>query len=98
MHHGEEGAQDSESTQPLQGLAQPAAFKISECNYFIQGLRFCFPVWFVNEARQELSPCVCEVATAPRNPDLFGTLGRTESFKKEEESTKITVLQHDPQA
>lgn len=48
LSHGEEGAhheQDSKSTQPLQSLAQPAAFKISKCN-FTQGLKFCFPIWF----------------------------------------------------
>lgn len=89
--------QDSKSMQPLQSLAQPTAFRISKCN-FIHGLKFCFLIWFVNGARQELPSCVYQVASAARNPDLFGTLGRSKSLKKEEESTKITVFQCDPRA
>lgn len=89
--------QDSKSMQHLQSLAQLTAFRISKCS-FIPGLKFCFLIWFANDARQDLSSCVYQVASAARNPDLFGTLGRTKSLKKEEESTKITVFQRDSQA
>lgn len=47
--------------------------------------------------RQKLSSCVYKVASAPRNPDLFGTLDITKTLKKEKESTKTTVFQRDPQ-
>lgn len=89
--------QDSKSMQPLQSLAQPTAFRISKCN-FVHGLKFCFLIWFVNGARQDLPSCVYQVASAARNPDVFGTLGRSKSLKKEEESTKIIVFQRDPRA
>lgn len=57
--------QDSKSTQPLQSLAQPTALKISECN-FTHGLKFCFLIWFVNDARQELSPRAHKAAQESR--------------------------------
>lgn len=73
--------QDSKSIQHLQSLVQTIAFKISECN-FICSLKFCFLIWFINDTRQKLSSCVYKVASAPRNPDLFGTLDIIKSLKK----------------
>lgn len=46
--------------------------------------------------RQKVSSCVYKVVSALRNPDLLGTLDITKSLKKEKESTKTTVFQHDP--
>lgn len=88
--------QDNKFVQHLQILVQTIAFKISECN-FIRSLKFCFLIWFINDMRQKLSSCVYKVASAPRNPDLFGTLDLTKSLKKRKNLPKSNYVYYTSQ-